>query len=234
MDILGKALEDYQNGKTDLDLLIHSSLGDLETLNPGYFFRPYSEMPKLEQIALEACAGTVLDIGCGAGSHSLFLQEKGLEVIGIDRSPGAVSVARSRGAKKVYCEDILNFNSGTFNTLLLLMNGAGIAGTLKELPDFLSTLGKLLRPGGQILLDSSDIIYVYEEDVDGGVWIPGNCAYYGEVTYQWEYLGAKGPEFPWLFVDFNSLEEAAHAAGLEAEIIAEGPHYDYLARLVKI
>lgn len=234
MDILGKALQDYQNGKTDSRLLSYNSLGEAEALSPGYFFRNYSEMPEIERIALTRCAGTVLDIGCGAGSHSILLKASGLEVFGIDRSEGAISVARSRGLKNLYCEDIWKFNSGTFDTLLLLMNGAGLAGSLEKLPEFLTKLGQLLEPGGQILMDSTNIIYAYEEDEDGGVWVPGDVAYYGELTYQWEYEGTKGPEFPWLFVDFERLRDIAQDAEFKTELIAEGIHFDYLVKLVKI
>jgi SAM-dependent methyltransferase len=234
MDILGKALEEFHKGKTGYPLLSHSSLGETQELNPDYFFRDFNQMPDLEKHALSLATGNVLDVGCGAGSHSLVLQENGLEVTGLDNSEGAIRVALERGVQHAICEDIENFNSGSFQTILLLMNGAGLAGTLKQLPAFLSHLSHVLASGGQILLDSSDIIYVYESDEDGGVWVPGDLEYYGEVRYKWEYRGQTGPEFGWLFVDFNSLREAAGKVGLTTELLLSGPHYDYLARLTKV
>lgn len=234
MDVFGKALQDFQAGNTGFTLLSHSSLGETQTLNPEYFFRKHADMPELEKAALQLAKSPILDIGCGAGSHALILQESGHEVTGIDLSAGAIDVAQKQGLRHVLNADIWTFKTGTFKTLLLLMNGAGLAGKLDKLPDFLRHLASLLAHDGQILLDSSDIIYVYESDSDGGVWVPGDMAYYGEVTYQWEYREAIGPEFPWLFVDFNRLKAAALEAGLQAELVQKGTHYDYLARLTKV
>lgn len=233
MDVLGKALLDHWQGKKAPDLQVHDSLGSVEALSPAYFFRPPEAMPELEQQALDLAVGPVLDIGCGAGSHSLVLQARGLACTGLDTSPGAIRVASERGVQQTVCENIWEFRSGKYATLLLLMNGTGLAGTLARLPAFLEHLASLLAPGGQILLDSSDLVYLFEEDEDGGVWVPADRAYYGEMRYRWEYRGKKGKTFPWLFVDYASLAAAAGRAGLVAERVAQGPHYDYLARLVR-
>jgi SAM-dependent methyltransferase len=231
MDLLGKALLDYYQGKAPKALWSHGSLGDEEEVPVSYFFRAHHQMPPLEQMALEHCRGKVLDIGCGAGSHSLYLQEQGMACLGLDHSPMAIEVARLRGVKETACENILDFRVGDFDTLLLLMNGIGIAGDLEGLRALLKHLAGLLRPGGQILLDSTDIIYMFEADEDGGVWIPGGVSYYGEVTYQWSYGKKQGESFPWLFLDFRTLEEEAALVGLEAELLETGAHFDYLARL---
>lgn len=222
---------DYYRESPVGELWSHSSLGDSELVPVAHFFRDFTHMPVLEQTALKQCRGTVLDIGCGAGSHCLYLQEAGLECTGLDHSSDAIEVASLRGVRNVQCEDIFEFKVGNFDTLLLLMNGAGIAGTLKGLRKLLLHLSGLLAPGGQILMDSSDLIYMFEEDSDGGVWVPGNVAYYGEISYRWEYKGIKGAEFPWLFVDFRTLRQEAELLGFEVELVQEGPHYDYLARL---
>lgn len=233
MDILGKALLDELYNGPAPNLSISTSLGTEEELSPSYFFRSYEQMPELERLALDLSTGPVLDIGCGAGSHCLYLQKRGLECLGMDHSPGAIQVAAERGVHHALCENIWEVKSGLYGTLLLLMNGGGMAGSLARLPAFLRHLAGLLAPGGQILLDSSDLIYLFEEDPDGGVWVPGDRAYYGEVRYRWEYRGKKGRPFNWLFVDYPNLAGAAARAGLEAKLVAEGPHYDYLARLVQ-
>ena len=231
MDLLGKALWDYYAKKSAGSLRSHSSLGDVEEVPVSHFFRSFPEMPALEQEALQQCRGSVLDIGCAVGSHCLYLQELGFECTGLDSSSRGIEVAVRRGVENAVCCDILDYRSEKFDTLLLLMNGIGIAGTLSALPEFLQHLKSLLRPGGQILLDSSDLIYMFETDKDGGVWVPGEVEYYGEVTYRWEYSGNFGPSFPWLFLDMKMLKQHASTAGFEVELIANGPHFDYLARL---
>jgi SAM-dependent methyltransferase len=234
MDLLGKALLDFYTAPPAGLLRSHCSLETVETVPVSYFFRPFEQMPALEQEALAHCRGKVLDIGCGTGSHCLYLAEKGLECTGLDSSPGAIETARQRGVERAVCADILGYGGGAYDTLLLLMNGIGIPGTLKGLPGFLEHLKTLLEPGGQILLDSSDLIYMFDADEDGGVWVPGNVEYYGEVTYRWEYQGQVGPEFPWLFIDLHTLGQQAAKAGFTTELLQRGPHFDYLARLTPI
>jgi SAM-dependent methyltransferase len=233
MDLLGKAIMDYYREKDPVQLSSHSSLGTTEEVPVPYFFRDFEQMPPLEQKALGYCSGKVLDIGCGVGSHSLYLQHKGAEVVGLDQSSLALEVAASRGLDKTVCSDIMDFKVGKFDTLLLLMNGVGLAGSLKGLQRLLEHLAGLLNPGGQILMDSSDLIYMFESDEDGGVWVPGEVAYYGEVTYHWEYDNLQGGTFPWLFVDYQTLESVSGPLGYRTELLELGSHFDYLARLTR-
>jgi SAM-dependent methyltransferase len=177
------------------------------------------------------CKGNVLDIGCAAGSHSLHLQQAGFEVFALDRSPGAIETCRRRGVINTVQADILQYQDRTFDTLLMLMNGIGIAEKLKKLGPFLEHLKSLLHPNGQILLDSSDIIYMFEQDDDGGYWVPNNGKYYGEVTYTLAYKGVQGKPFSWLYIDFERLKEIVEAHGMRCELVMSGAHYDYLARL---
>ena len=182
MDILGTALLDYFDGNYTEDIQTFSSLNEEDSLPLPYLFRPFEDMPKLEQLALQHCYGSVLDIGAGAGSHSLWLQNKGTDVMALDQSKGAIDVCQLRGVKKLCNQKIEDFSKEKFDTLLLLMNGIGLAGTLANLPQFLIHLKSLLKDHGQILLDSSDIVYMFDADDDGGIWVPGDVNYYGEVT----------------------------------------------------
>lgn len=230
-DVLGMALRDYQQGNYTEDIKTFSSLDEEDQIPVPYLFRSYKEMPKIEQKALRLAKGKVLDVGCGAGSHALYLQEKGLEVTALDSSSGCISVCKERGVKNVVQQNILAYSDQTFDTILLLMNGIGLAGTLKNVAPFLKHLGTLLAPDGQILLDSSDIIYMFEEDEDGGYWIPNDGKYYGEVTFTMQYKGQKSDAFDWIYLDFNTLQNACWDNGLNCELIMEGEHFDYLARL---
>lgn len=230
-DILGNALLDYNRGEYTQDITTYSSLGDEDILPLPYMFRNFIEMPRLEQKALQLCYGKILDVGCGAGSHSLYLQEQNLIAVGLDVSPGAITVCNKRGLRHNINTGIMDFNESTFDTILLLMNGIGLAGQLNYLGTFLEKLKSLLNPGGQILLDSSDIIYMFETDDDGGYWMPDNGSYYGEISFEMKYKEEKSEPFPWLYVDFNTLQRAANYQNLNCELVCEGEHYDYLAKL---
>jgi len=228
-DLFGKALLDYQNGNYTEDLITSTSISDEDELPLPYLFRSYKEMPKLEQKALQLAKGKVLDVGCGSGSHSLFLQSKGIDVKAIDISKGAIEVTKLRGVLNSEIKDVLD-ETDTFNTILLLMNGTGIFQELSQVSKYLKHLKSLLKPQGQILIDSSDITYMYEDD-DGGVWQNMNSDYYGELDYFLSYKGEDETPMKWLYLDFNTLLTACKAVGLQCELVIEGEHYDYLARL---
>jgi SAM-dependent methyltransferase len=232
IDIFGKAVLDFQNGNYTSDITTYSSLEEEDTMPLPYLFRNFKEMPILEQKALQLCKGKVLDIGCGAGSHSLYLQKKGLIVTALDHSQGAIEVCKKRGITKTMFSDIYDFKNEKFNTLLLLMNGIGIVGKLENLNMFFTHLKSLLNPKGQILLDSSDIIYMFDEDEDGGYWIPDNTNYYGEVSFTMMYKEEKSSAFDWLYIDYNTLQRAAIANNFTCQLIEEGAHFDFLAKLI--
>ncbi|MCB4799539.1 class I SAM-dependent methyltransferase [Neotamlana laminarinivorans] len=228
-DLFGKALLDYQNGNYTEDIITSTSISDEDELPLPYLFRNYSEMPKLEQQALKLSKGKVLDVGCGAGNHSLHLQQKGINVKAIDVSEGAIEVSKIRGVKNAEVLNILN-ETETFDTVLLLMNGTGIFQELTQVSKYLTHLKSLLNTNGQILIDSSDIKYMYLDD-DGGYWQDMNASYYGELDYFLSYKGEKETPMKWLYLDFDTLKLACETVGLNCELVLEGEHYDYLARL---
>jgi len=231
-DLFGKAILDFQTNNSPEDLITETTISEEDEMSVAYLFRDFFGMPKLEQRALQLSKGKVLDGGCGAGSHSLYLQkEKNLEVTAIDISKNAVEACRLRGISDVFEIDILEFNSDKkFDTILLLMNGTGIFGKLEHVAKYLQKLKSVLTENGQILIDSSDIIYMFDEDEDGGKWISGDV-YYGEIEFTISYKGEKEAPFPWLYMDYNTLQNAAVANGLKCELVLEGDHFDYLARL---
>lgn len=231
-DLFGKAMYDFQTQNSPENIITETSISEEDEMSVDYLFRSYNEMPKIEQKALQLASGKILDVGCGAGSHSLSLQnDRNLEVTSIDISTHAIETCKLRGVKNVKVQNILDFEGEKFDTIVLLMNGVGIFGKLENCNKYLSKLKSLLNTGGQILLDSSDIIYMFDEDEDGGKWIPSSTDYYGELVFNISYKGEKEEPFNWLYLDYNTLQNAAIANGLKCELILEGEHYDYLARL---
>lgn len=232
LDIIGKACRDYFNHPDDdRNIEVWSDIAETDYIPINYLFRTFDEMPALEQNALKRCHGKVLDIGAGVGSHALWLQQKGIEVTALEVSSGACEVMQLRGVKQILQEDFFELpRSFKYNTLLMLMNGIGIVGTIYRLPEFFNKARNLLAPGGQILVDSSDLRYLFLQD-DGSILINLNDRYYGEVEYRMSYKNQKSRRFPWLFIDDQLLEYHAHKNGFSFERIAEGEHFDYLARL---
>ena len=231
LDLFGKALLDYQTNNSPEDIITETNISEPDEMSIAYLFRSYKEMPPLEQKALQLSRGRVLDVGCGAGSHSLYLQnEKKLNVTSIDISPSAIQACQLRGIQNASVQNILDVKDEKFDTILLLMNGTGIFGTLKNTAQYLQKLKTLLSEKGQILIDSSDLIYMYDQDEDGAYEIPAT-GYYGELLFTVHYKNETDQSFPWLYMDYNTLQNAAHANGLNCELLVEGKHYDYLAKL---
>ena len=229
-DPMGAAIYDfYMTGKADT-LVVCSSMFDDDVLPVTSLFREYDQMPEIEQIALQEAKGSILDVGAGSGCHSVALQKMGKKATAIEISALSVEVMKERGVD-ARC---VNFYDESFvekyDTILMLMNGTGIAGNIDNMPAFMDRLKSLLLPGGSVLIDSSDLSYLYEDE-DGNFEIDLADDYYGMVDYQMVYKDIVGERFDWLYVDFETLAYYAEEAGFDCEFLAEGEHYDYLAKL---
>lgn len=232
-DLFGQAILDFQTGNSPEPLLTETTISEPDEMPVDYLFRSFAQMPKLEQKALKLARGRVLDIGCGAGSHALWLQENSLDVIAVDSSSQAIKACNLRGVKQTIVSTLLDFKPNQqFDTLLLLMNGTGLFGTLRQTAAHLQHLKQLMAPQGQILIDSSDIIYMFDKDSDGGYWIP-DTGYYGELNFTVHYK-KQSQTFPWLYLDYATLQTAANANGLNCQLVLKGHHFDYLARLTHL
>ena len=241
MDPMGRAIAEYFKTKKASKLRVFSPMFEEDEIPLKTLFRSYKSMPEIERMALDMAKGRVLDVGAGSGCHSLVLQEKGLDVSAIDISPLSVETMKERGVKKVLEQDFFTLD-GQYDTILMLMNGIGIVGTLDRLPLFFKQLDKILAPGGQVLCDSSDISYVFETE-DGIIALgsaaslceelPEDMSYYGEHSFQMQYKDTIGEPFNWLYIDADTLKEKAGRCGYAVEVVAEGEHYDYLARITK-
>ena len=242
MDPMGRAIldyvkrqgraADYWKTKKASKLRVFSPMFEEDEIPLTTLFRKYKAMPKVERKALDMAKGKTPDVGAGSGCHSLVLQEKGIDVTAIDISPLSVETMKERGVKKVMEQDFFTLEGQQYDTILMLMNGIGIVGTLERMPKFFRHLDKILAPGGQVLCDSSDISYVFETE-DGIIELPYDMSYYGEHSFQMQYKDTIGEPFPWLYIDADTLRERAAKNGYAVEVVAEGEHYDYLARITK-
>jgi len=225
-DIFGTAIKAFYEENDKTDIMVHSPDFEDDVIPMEYLFRKFEDMPVIEQKALHLCEGKVLDVGCGAGSHALYLQKNNdLEVKAIDTSAGAIEIAKKRGVRNAVSEDFFQIKDEKFDTILMLMNGSGIIGKLKNLKSFFEHCRSLLTDGGKILMDSSDLIYLFEDEFED----PEN--YYGEFRYSISYKDRQSGDFDWLFISPELLSEYAESNGFNFELIHQGENYDFLACL---
>ncbi|MFO7745258.1 MAG: class I SAM-dependent methyltransferase [Psychroflexus sp.] len=224
-DIFGLALESYYTNKDKTPIKVHNKDFYDDEIPVEYLFRNYEEMPLLEQIAIDLCEGKVLDVGCCAGSHSIELKAKGLEVLPIDISPRSIKICNKRGLKEAISLDFFELDNKKFDTILLLMNGIGIAQSIDNLPVFFKKLKDLMHQNSQVLLDSSDLIFLYEDE------LTEEDNYYGELTYEISYKQSISDAFPWLYLDFDLLKKEASKRGFLCELMYSDEHYGFLAKL---
>ena len=260
---MGRAIAEYWNTKTADKLRVFSPMFEEDEIPLTTLFRSYEDMPEIERKALDMAKGRILDVGAASGCHSLVLQDRGKDVTAIDISPLSVETMKERGVKKVIEQDFFELGSqqhvftlegqameqrepssllewpsrdrvrqSQYDTILMLMNGIGIVGTLDRMPEFFKQLDKILAPGGQVLCDSSDISYVFEDE-EGMIDIPNEMDYYGEHSFRMQYKDTIGEPFDWLYIDADTLRQKAGRSGYAVEVVAEGEHYDYLARITK-
>ena len=230
-DPMGQAIYDYYHTGKAGKLRVMSSMFYEDEIPVPTLFRSFDEMPVQEQKAIELCRGRVLDVGAGSGCHSVVLKERGLDVLAIDISQLSVDVMTERGLNAMNVNYFDETFVEKFDTLLFAMNGIGIVGKVERLDLFFRAARRLLAPGGQLLLDSSDISYVFTDD-DGSMDIDLAAGYYGEIDYSMRYKNIKGEPFDWLYIDFETLSMYAEEHGFKCEKCVDGEHYDYLARLV--
>ena len=226
-DVYGEALQEFHvNNELSSPLLLHSTYGDIEEMPIEVFYRTEDDLPELEFIALSLCDGKVLDVGAGVGSHVLYLQERNFEVTALEISETACNIMQQRGVSKVIQDDFFNLKEGKFDTLLFLMNGIGLAQTLDGFKNLLRHAKTLISDRGQLIFDSSDISYLYDE-----YRIQRPDYYFGEIGYQYEFKGIKGEPFKWLYLDQETLIKIAHEENWVVQVLFEDDNDQYLVRM---
>jgi len=220
-ELHGEALRDWLDGARDTAVDVVDDEGEVDRVAVDVFFRGPDELEDWERVALAACKGRVLDLGAGAGCHALALQARGLSVTALEVSQDAVAVMEERGvqdARWTTVEDWAQVATGEhadrFDTLLLLMHGAGLAGDLDGLETLLAQARAVLSPGGSLIVDSRD---------------PGCGAAVAEL--QVVYQGRRGQPFDWLYLDAETLCDLARQGGFEPERLWQGDGGRHVCRL---
>lgn len=220
---LDAALAAYRSGRTGAELVMRTDVGGAEKVPVSLFFRSEAGMGPVERAALAGARGRILDLGAGAGAHAKVLMRRGLRVTAAEVLPEGREALRDEGVEDVRDGGLETVAEGErFDTVLVLMNGLGLAGTLSRLPAFLQGLAAVLAPGGQVLADSTDPAE-WDDDADGRA--PG------EAHMQLSFDGVAGPPFPFLFVGPETLAEVAGSVGLGCEVVEREEDGRYLARL---
>jgi SAM-dependent methyltransferase len=227
-DIYGDFLKDYQSGNHDLEVLLNNNYTIAEDFPVDAFFREDEDLNDIEVFALNLCEGEILDIGAGAGVHSLILQRNNFDITALEISAGACEVMKQRGISKIINASVMDYNEKKYDTLLMMMNGIGFCGYVDELKNFLIHAKNLLKPNGQIVFDSSDVSYLYEDEQ------PETDSYYGEIDYQYEYKGESGEWFSWLYADENLMAELAKECGYQLQIMFRDDDNAYLGKLTLV
>ncbi|OGZ34903.1 MAG: hypothetical protein A3A94_00960 [Candidatus Portnoybacteria bacterium RIFCSPLOWO2_01_FULL_43_11] len=235
-DVFGKALAGYFN-KDLTPYLVQRDDGLIDEQDIGLYFTKYSQWKDYEKEVLKYAKGKALDIGAGAGRHTLYLQNRGLEVHAIDISPLAVEVMKKREVKNAFVMDFkkLNFPDNHFDSILMMFNNFGLAGSIKATKKFLKTLNKISAPKGMIITTIRD---PYQTDD------PRHLAYHkknrkagkpiGQVKIRIEYNDETGDWFSLLMVSPDELKDLIKDTGWRILKIIKGGDGNYGAVLEKL
>jgi 2-polyprenyl-3-methyl-5-hydroxy-6-metoxy-1,4-benzoquinol methylase len=226
MELHGQALLDYINGDEDAHYMLRRDDGiAYPPIYAKQFFYPEG-LPALDRIAVQRCAGKVLDLGAGAGSHSLAIQDRGLDVTSVDISAKAVEAMSRRGCKDARVGDIFDSYSEPFDTVFVILN-IGIVRNLDGLARFLKHLDALISDNGRLITDSIDPRN--SEDESYRKYTNAKIAkgrYLGERTLRIEYKNQIGDWFEWIHIDPETLGQYVHKAGYSMECLGnDGKRY---------
>lgn len=216
-DAHGRLIYDYYKGRPLGVEIVERDDGFVNSGAGGAYLSEYKEWPAREKSAIRLAKRRVLDIGCGGGRHSLFLQENGLDVTGVDISPLAIQVCKARGLKdaRVMSIDRVGPSLGRFDTILMLGNNFGLFGNKSKARVLLRRFLNMTNPKGRIIAESLDI---YKPPVD-----PAHKRYHmmntgrgrmpGQVKIRIRYRSLATPWFDYLLVSKKEMKQILMGTG---------------------
>ncbi len=232
-DPLGAMLQDYIDGDKLASVNVTSANLDMWEMTGDIMFRSFKQMSHIEKKALSMCKGKILDVGAGSGCHSLYLQKRHPHVDALDISPGCHHVMHQRKIKNPIHNNLFSLGNNTYDTVLMLMNGIGICGSIDGLNLFFQFIRTILSKTGQIIADSTDLATLYNLEKI----VLDDDIYYGETQFTMRYqsqdnMPAKiSDPFDWLYIDFDTLKFHARFHGFSCEKIMTDQSFRYLVRL---
>jgi SAM-dependent methyltransferase len=233
-DAFGENLLEQYHGGRPMSEIIERDDGYIDTgSDAGAYFEDYKDWSKGEQRAIGLARGRVLDIGCGAGRHSLYLQRKGFDVTAIDSSPGAIKVCKLRGIKKAMVrsiQDVDKFRPASFDTVLMLGNNFGLFSSRKKAPLLFKKLAKVVSPEGKIIAGSlnpyattnPDHLAYQQRNKERGRMA-------GQIRFRIRYKGVTGKWFDYLFVSHEEMQDILSGTDWHVEKFIKTFADNYLA-----
>jgi len=235
-DAFGRMLWAYYNGQRVFEIDERDD-GYIEaSTSPKLYFSDYEDWPQHEKKAMEYVKGRVLDIGCGAGRHSLYLQKKGLDVLGIDNSPLAIKVCKLRGLKKAKIMSIedIDFKPKSFDTIIMMGNNFGLFGSFQKARSLLKRFHKITSDDGLIVAETRD---PYKTDN------PAHLEYHelnrkrgrmgGQVRIRVRFEKYATPWFDYLFVSKEEMDEILKGTGWKVKQYIDSGNALYIAIIEK-
>ncbi len=237
-DAFGENLLTQHHGGRMMSEFVERDDGYLDTgSDPGAYFETYQHWSKGEQRAIGCAQGRVLDIGCGAGRHSLYLQQKGFDVTAIDNSPGAIKVCKLRGIKKALVrsiEEVDKFPAGSFDTVLMMGNNFGLFGSRRKAVILLKKLARVIAPAGKIIAGSLDPYKTTNAD---------HLLYHkrnkklgrmaGQIRFRIRYKDIIGKWFDYLFVSRDEMQDILSETDWKVEKFIKSFNDNYFAVIEK-
>jgi SAM-dependent methyltransferase len=237
-DAQGRQLLAQLKSRSPTAEIIEREDGYIDTgSGPGSYFPEYKEWEPLERLAIQAVAGRVLDIGCGAGRHALYLQQRGFDVTGIDASPGAVRVCKERGLRKVLLRplsDVGKFQTVAFDSVLMLGNNFGLFGSFRGARRLLKRIQRITSAHARIIVGtrnpqrtSNPHHLAYQR------WNLKRGRMRGQIRFRVRYENAIGPWMDYLFVSPEEMKDILDGTGWEIERLLDSGGSTYFAIIGK-
>ncbi|MBN2542112.1 methyltransferase domain-containing protein [bacterium] len=236
-DAFGHEIFDYYKDKSGFEIVERDD-GYIDiSYGPQHYFLEYKGWPTSEKMAMKHVSGRVLDVGCGAGRHSLYLQSKGFNVAGIDSSPLAITVCRKRGMRDARIIPItrLNHRVGIFDTIIMMGNNFALLGKPKRVKWMMRRFYNMTTDGGKIIAQVRD---PYQTDV------PEHLAYHaqnrkkgnlsGEARIRVRYKKYVTPWIDFLMVSLNEMKQILEGTRWQVQGVIDGEGGEYIIILEKL